>query len=86
MIGGLIRLWADKKGGDKNEESSSGVLFCSGLIAGEGLVGILLAIFAVVNVADWFDISSTIQTGVWGSIVLLAILIFCIGKAAVKKE
>ena len=86
MIGGLIRLLADKKSGEKKEESSSGVLFCSGLIAGEGLVGILLAIFAVVNVADWFDISSTIQTGVWGSLVLLAILIFCIGKAAIKKE
>lgn len=86
MIGGLIRLLADKRDGEKKDESSSGVLFCSGLIAGEGLVGILLAIFAVVNVADWFDISSTIQTGIWGSALFLAILIFCIGKAALKKE
>lgn len=86
MIGGLIRLLADKKDDEKKDESSSGVLFCSGLIAGEGLVGILLAIFAVVNVAHWFDISSTIQTGIWGSAVFLVILIFCIGKAALKKE
>lgn len=86
MIGGLIRLLADKRGGGEKEESSSGVLFCSGLIAGEGLVGILLAILAVVNVADWFDISATIQMGIWGSAVFLAVLILCIGKAALKKE
>ena len=46
MIGGLIRLVADKKkaGSDKaeNADASNGILFCSGMIAGEGLVGILL--------------------------------------------
>lgn len=45
MIGGVIRWIVDKKSADKNGEASGGVLFCSGLIAGEGLVGILLAIF-----------------------------------------
>ena len=38
MIGGVIRWIVDKKSADKNGEASGGVLFCSGLIAGEGLV------------------------------------------------
>ena len=29
----------------------NGVLYCSGLIAGEGLVGILLAVFAIIPLA-----------------------------------
>lgn len=48
MLGGVLRAIVDKKkakGGEKeNEESGSGILFCSGMIAGEGLVGILLAL------------------------------------------
>ena len=43
MIGGIIRWFADKKaaktGDKKNDEAGTGVLFCSGMIAGEGLVG-----------------------------------------------
>ena len=35
MIGGVIRWIVDKKSADKNGEASGGVLFCSGLIAGE---------------------------------------------------
>ena len=59
MIGGLIRHFVDKKSKDKDKdnEASGGILFCSGLIAGEGLVGILLAIFAVVGLADPIDLS-----------------------------
>ena len=53
MIGGVIRWFVDKKKADKeeNKDANSGILFCSGMIAGEGLVGILLAIVAVINVA-----------------------------------
>lgn len=86
MIGGIIRWFADKKkkGGEKNEDASSGILFCSGMIAGEGLVGILLAIFAVLNVADKLDLSSVVNTGVIGGILLMAVMIFCVWKAAVS--
>ncbi|MEE1025369.1 MAG: oligopeptide transporter, OPT family, partial [Acutalibacteraceae bacterium] len=57
MLGGLVRLFVDKlnaKEGksDANSDAGSGILFCSGMIAGEGLVGILLAIFAVFGVGD----------------------------------
>lgn len=86
MIGGVIRWIVDKKSADKNGEASGGVLFCSGLIAGEGLVGILLAILAVVGVSSKFDLSSSVNTGRIGGIVLLAIMIACVFVFAMPKK
>lgn len=86
MLGGVIRWFVDKKTKGESSEASGGVLFCSGLIAGEGLIGILLAILAVVGVADWFDLSAIFQTGVAGSAVLLILIIVFIGKAAFGKN
>jgi len=85
MIGGLIRHFVDKKSKDKDKdnEASGGILFCSGLIAGEGLVGILLAIFAVVGLADPIDLSGSISLGTIGSIVLMVIMVLLILKNAV---
>lgn len=82
MIGGIIRWFFDKKkaGQEENTDANSGVLFCSGMIAGEGLVGILLAVLAVVNVADKIDLSGMIDTGVIGGIVLMVIMILCVLK------
>ncbi len=55
MIGGLVRLFLEKKKGmdekAKKDMIDNGVLYCSGLIAGEGLVGILLAVFAIIPMA-----------------------------------
>ncbi len=55
MIGGLVRLFLEKKKGmdekAKKDMIDNGVLYCSGLIAGEGLVGILLAVFAIIPLA-----------------------------------
>ncbi len=52
MVGGLIRHWYEKrkyaKEEDKKETIDRGVLYTSGMIAGEGLVGILLAVFAII--------------------------------------
>ena len=83
---GVIRWIVDKKSADKNGEASGGVLFCSGLIAGEGLVGILLAILAVVGVSSKFDLSSSVNTGRIGGIVLLAIMIACVFIFAMPKK
>lgn len=52
FAGGLIRWFIEnKKKYDSDEQRKSGVqngvLYCSGMIAGEGIVGILLAVFAV---------------------------------------
>lgn len=86
MIGGVIRWIVDKKSADTNGEASGGVLFCSGLIAGEGLVGILLAILAVIGVADKINLSGAINTGTMGGIALLAIMIACVFIFAMPKK
>ncbi len=52
MVGGLIRLWIEKrkKAGEEAKKAAvdNGILYSAGMIAGEGLVGILLAVFAVI--------------------------------------
>ncbi|MGI6027973.1 MAG: OPT family oligopeptide transporter [Candidatus Heteroscillospira sp.] len=52
MAGGLLRWYLEKRKYSsekaKNDSVQSGVLFTSGLIAGEGIVGILLAVCAVI--------------------------------------
>ena len=51
MVGGLVRLLIEKMKMDetkKNNAITDGTLFCSGMIAGEGLVGILLAFLAII--------------------------------------
>lgn len=88
MIGGIIRWFVDKKSKNKeaNEDASSGILFCSGMIAGEGLVGIILAILTVVGVAGKIDFSKSINTGIVGGVVLLAIMVACVVVFALPKK
>ena len=75
MAGGLIKLWVEKRKFKseerRNEVINDGVLFSSGMIAGEGLIGILLAVFAV------FGINMNLGgiLGNWGGLVFFAILI-----------
>lgn len=80
MLGGLARLFLDKrkeKKGikEKNADASDGILFCSGMIAGEGLVGILLAILAVLGIDTALNLSGIIDTGWIGGVVLLGIMV-----------
>lgn len=60
FVGGMIRYFFDKKAKSSDEAvaakakdaADKGILYSSGLIAGEGLVGILLAIFAVAKLGN----------------------------------
>lgn len=85
MIGGLIRFFVDKKRTSEDGEAGTGVLFCSGLIAGEGLVGILMAILTVLKVAERIDLSAKFTTGIIGGIVLMAVMIACVVRFALAK-
>ncbi len=85
MIGGLIRYFVDKKRANEDGEAGTGVLFCSGLIAGEGLVGILMAILTVLKVAERIDLSGRFTTGIVGGIVLMVITIVCVARFALAK-
>ena len=86
MVGGLVRLYVSKKKLQdekiRKDATNRGILFCSGMIAGEGLVGILLALFAVFGAADRIDLSGVVDTGILGGIVLLIVSVFLIQKAA----
>ncbi|MDO4621236.1 MAG: oligopeptide transporter, OPT family [Lachnospiraceae bacterium] len=77
MLGGLVRLFVEKRKyrSEKEKEASiqSGILYTSGMIAGEGVVGILLAVFAVANLS--FDISGVISLGNIGGLVCFALLL-----------
>lgn len=90
MIGGFIRFIMDYKNRKKSEQSEgdsgSGILFCSGLIAGEGIVGIILAVLAVADLDDRIDLSDRLNTGTIGGIVLLALIVICVAAASNKKS
>ena len=84
IVGGLIRLAVDKKNKNADNESSQGILFCSGLIAGEGLIGIILAVFSVLDITDKIDLSAYFSAGWIGSIALFIALIIAIYRTAAK--
>ncbi|MQN00981.1 MAG: oligopeptide transporter, OPT family [bacterium LCO1.1] len=87
MVGGLIRLAVDKKKGLTEEErkaaNNRGILYSSGLIAGEGLVGILLAALAATKVN--VDVSSSFSLGSIGSLILFALLAWSLFHQTMKK-
>ncbi len=88
MVGGLIRLWVDKKKNiseeDRKDKVENGTLFASGMIAGEGLVGVLLAVFTVVGLD--VNISGIINIGQVGGIIMFALLCVCMIRFINKKK
>ena len=93
MVGGLIRLALDKlnrKDEEKKSIVNDGILFCSGMIAGEGLVGILLALLAVFGVDSAIDLS--VKLGIptvaanAGGLVLFAIIIMTVLKFSLWRK
>lgn len=89
MVGGLIRMAFDKsKRKDKENIVNNGILFCSGMIAGEGLVGIALALLAVFGLSDFFNLSTHIPplASQLGGILLFAIIILTLLKFTVYKR
>ncbi len=84
MVGGLVRLVVDKWKNVTDKQrvgmQNSCLLYSSGMIAGEGLIGILLAVFAIIpfgsgTLGDAIDLSKYFSLGPIGSIVFLLILV-----------
>ncbi len=94
MVGGLVRLLMDKikfKSAEKKEAVvNDGILFCSGMIAGEGLVGILLALLAVFGVDSMLDLSGKLGIPAVvsniGGIVLFGIIVLTLLKFSLWKK
>lgn len=93
MVGGIVRLVFDKMKKEKEEKEkniSDGILYCSGMIAGEGLVGIILAILAIAGVDSMLDLSSKFGIPAYvkdiGSLVVFALIVLCLLKFSVWKK
>ena len=85
MAGGAVRFIVERiKGTDKEkkERTDRGVLFTSGLIAGEGIVGILLAVLTVfeVNIALDFSLPQIL------SLVIFIGLLLILFRQCMKKD
>lgn len=56
MVGGVVKWMVEKKKNlsekEKKDADANGILYSSGLIAGEGLVGIFLAILAIIPAGE----------------------------------
>ena len=88
MIGGVVRLFMDRRKNvdeeTKTKQTTDGTLYCAGMIAGEGLVGILLAIFAVFGIN--VSIGESVNFGNIGGVVLMVIMILCLLKFSLWKK
>lgn len=94
MVGGVIRLVFEKmKCDDKSKERviSNGILYCSGMIAGEGLIGVVLAVLAVFGVDSVLDISNALNLSpamqnVCGVIVFALVIVSLLRFSVWKKS
>lgn len=90
MVGGLVRGALERT--NKNDDTkkliiNDGILFCSGMIAGEGLVGVvlaLLAVFGIDSILNIFNISKTAAD--IGGLVLFVIIILTVLKFSLWKK
>ena len=96
MVGGAIKWFFERKkgaGSDKEQKDKieKGILYSSGLIAGEGIVGILLAVFTIIEIGDkslgeWLDLSGSLNLGNWGGLLVFALLSATLVKVIVGKK
>ena len=82
LVGGILRYVSS----GKKKDAEGGILFCSGLIAGEGLMGIVLALLAVFGKSDKIDLSHWMDTGIFGAAALVFVIAACILISAREKK
>ena len=91
MAGGIVRFIVEKiKGSDEEKKARGdrGVLFTSGLIAGEGIMGIVLAVLAVLKVDSAINLSAKFgfTTPQLVSLIIFILLLAYLYKVCMKKE
>ena len=88
MAGGIVRWFMERRKNVSDEERRAGVdrgvLYTSGLIAGEGLMGVVLAALAAGKVNT--DFSGIVNLGSFGSIVLFLALLGTLVKVCLGKK
>lgn len=78
MVGGAVRFFFEqskKDEHDKQELINDGTLVCSGMIAGEGLLGVLIAFLAVIGVSETLVIRNWVATDAIKNAMSLLLLI-----------
>ena len=90
MAGGVVRIFVEKKKGteaEKKARTDRGLLFTSGMIAGEGIIGILLAVFAVVKIDSKFILPFHLpQVGSLVLYIALLVLLYVVCMKADKEK
>ena len=87
MAGGVVRILVEKRKGTEKEKKARtdrGLLFTSGMIAGEGIVGILLAVFAVFKIDS--KIVLPFQLPQIGSLILFIALLALLYRVCMKAD
>lgn len=94
VIGGIVRVIVDKKF-KKNEEqmkehTEKGLLLASGLVAGDALIGILIAVFAIFKLDTYLQIGPKIIPAIaaspWTSVLLCLLLCYWIYWHVIKAD
>ena len=93
FIGGVIKYFVEAKRNKKTEDvaekqTDKGVLLSSGLIAGEGIMGVLIAGYAVWTTArpEGVSFGLTGVTGDWVSFIIFSAMGYFLFRLAVRKK
>lgn len=87
MAGGVVRFIVERRKGEEKEKKASidrGILYTSGLIAGEGLMGVVLAALAVAKLDT--KIVSPFALPQIGSLILFILLLVSLYMVCIKKS
>ena len=88
MAGGVVRWFIDRRKGVSDEErkksADRGTLYTSGLIAGEGLMGIILAALAAFKID--IDVSKFFSIGKIGGLIVFVLLLLSLAYVCVGKK
>lgn len=87
MAGGAVRYLVERRKGSEEEKKKrvdKGLLFTSGMIAGEGIVGIILAALAVWKVDSKIILPFSLPQ--IGSFIIFFVLLAGLYMLCVKKE
>jgi putative OPT family oligopeptide transporter len=93
FVGGMIAYLVDRKLGVHGDTSEAerakrnGILFGAGLITGEALMGILIAIpIVVTGRADALALPESLQFGRWLGLLIVGALAVCLYRVAVSRK
>lgn len=94
LIGGIVRVLVDKKFKNRDaqlkEQTEKGILLASGLVAGDALVGILIAVFAIFKVdkavAFGPKLFGDAASSPWPAAVIVTLLCIWIYKYTIKVD